>query len=68
MIEKILTQNSQEEIRVKWDNSRIAIVMVNRVIKNTRTTILNPREAIILANFILQIMEGEKKAGRLTIS
>ena len=63
MTYRVMTLNSVERIEAKWDGvwKRFALVQtLQRNPHNAKVTILNPAEAQVLAEFIIETLKGEK--------
>ena len=54
MNEMLITDNACEELRVKWDEERFAIIHQFKGDTSKKVVILNPKEAIDLMEFIVK--------------
>ncbi len=64
-MEKIISSNSAEELRVMWDKTRFGLIHVNRFTQTPKVILLSPKEALELINFAMPILQEELNAGRI---
>ena len=50
MIEKVITSEPKQVLKVVWDGERFALIELNR--EKSKVILLNPREAMMLVKFL----------------
>ncbi len=59
-MQKIITNNSGEIIKIKWDDARFALIARHHGVISERTIILNPREMDDIVEFVKEVKNGSK--------
>ena len=71
MLEKVINENSQELIIIKWEKGKFALTVTNKLFggvtgrANVKSILLSTREMAILMSFAIPVLTVEKSNGRL---
>jgi len=57
-MDKILTDNAGEAVRINWDGERFALIHHNKLSSATKVILLTPLEALDMVVFVKGVKDG----------